>query len=115
MRQAGANFWAQAGEHLVAGAGQQLTGGVVALGDEGTASLSFGFEESERTVTESRAITLRNTGPDPVTFAVTVETSSEPDGQTEVSVEPESVTGSGKRAIGGGRTHGGYSYGRRRR
>jgi ATP-dependent RNA helicase RhlE len=29
--------------------------------------------------------------------------------------EPESVTGSGKRAIGGGRTHGGYSYGRRRR
>ncbi|MGI8819271.1 MAG: DEAD/DEAH box helicase [Chthoniobacterales bacterium] len=29
--------------------------------------------------------------------------------------EPESVTGTGKRAIGGGRTHGGYSYGRRRR
>jgi ATP-dependent RNA helicase RhlE len=29
--------------------------------------------------------------------------------------EPESVTGSGKRAVGGGRTHGGYSYGRRRR
>ncbi len=28
--------------------------------------------------------------------------------------EPESMTG-GKRAIGGGRTHGGYSYGRRRR
>jgi ATP-dependent RNA helicase RhlE len=29
--------------------------------------------------------------------------------------EPESVTGTGKRAVGGGRTHGGYSYGRRRR
>jgi ATP-dependent RNA helicase RhlE len=29
--------------------------------------------------------------------------------------EPESASGSGKRAIGGGRTHGGYSYGRRRR
>ncbi len=28
--------------------------------------------------------------------------------------EPESITG-GKRSIGGGRTHGGYSYGRRRR
>ncbi len=32
-----------------------------------------------------------------------------------VLFEPESVTGSGKRAVGGGRTHGGYSYGRRRR
>ena len=29
--------------------------------------------------------------------------------------EPEAVTGTGKRAIGGGRTHGGYSYGGRRR
>ncbi len=32
-----------------------------------------------------------------------------------VLFEPEPSSGSGKRAIGGGRTHGGYSYGRRRR
>ena len=29
--------------------------------------------------------------------------------------EPEPSSGGGKRGIGGGRTHGGYSYGRRRR
>ena len=32
-----------------------------------------------------------------------------------VLFEPEPSTGSGKRGVGGGRTHGGYSYGRRRR
>jgi minor extracellular serine protease Vpr len=65
---------------------------VVALGDRGTASLSFGFVESAGTVTERRTVTLRNLDPDPVAFAVSVEPSSSPPGASDVSVRPRSVT-----------------------
>ena len=64
---------------------------VVAVGDRGTSSLSFGFVESERAVTEQRTVTLRNSGRAPVRFAVAVEPSSEPEGGASVSVHPDSV------------------------
>ncbi len=64
----------------------------VAIGDRGTASLSFGFEESSRTVTETRRVQLKNTRSHPVSFSVDVEESSDPAGGAAVSVSPRSVT-----------------------
>lgn len=71
---------------------EAITTPVVAVGDAGTASLSFGFEESVRTVTERKTVQLRNTGSTAVRFAVSVEQSSTPDGETSVSVRPRAVT-----------------------
>jgi minor extracellular serine protease Vpr len=68
---------------------------VVVVGDEGTASLSFGFHESTRTITQHKTVTLRNTSERRVRFSVSVDESTQPEGTTSVSVFPRSVTVAG--------------------
>ncbi|MFP5347702.1 MAG: S8 family serine peptidase [Actinomycetes bacterium] len=65
---------------------------VVAVGDVGTASLSFGFLESQGPTSRSKTVTLRNTGKKTARFAVAVDQSSQPPGGASVSVSPKTVS-----------------------
>jgi subtilisin family serine protease len=63
---------------------------VVALGDRGTATLNYGFEELGRNLTETKTVTLRNFGSRSVRFNVA---SALPDGSPHtVSLNRSSVT-----------------------
>lgn len=67
------------------------TAAVVAVGDPGTASLSFGYEEAANKWITSRQITVRNHGPSAVTYVPTVEWDTNAAGNAALSVAPGSV------------------------
>ncbi|GIU91245.1 MAG: hypothetical protein KatS3mg011_0151 [Acidimicrobiia bacterium] len=65
---------------------------LVAVGDPGTASLSFGYVEGTGTITRTSEIEVRNHGTSSATVSPSVEWNTNPGGAASISFSPKKIT-----------------------